>query len=132
MAKKKSLDPALRRKLEGMLSEHDDNEEIDVVTTESIEQLKEVGRDFLAKNRFQQGDLVEWKPGCKNKRMPPHGRPAIVVDVLETPIYDQEEKNSGSAYFREPLDLVCGFIDRDGDFLLFYFDSRRFRLFQGE
>ena len=34
--------------------------------------------------------------------------------------------DSGSPYFREPLDIVLGFVDGDGDFITYHFDSRRF------
>ncbi|TVQ85703.1 MAG: hypothetical protein EA400_14890 [Chromatiaceae bacterium] len=61
--------------------------------------------------------------------MPLPGEPAVVVSVLESPVPDNEQE-SGSTYFREPLDLVLGVIwDKEphrGDFVLFHFDSRRF------
>jgi len=34
--------------------------------------------------------------------------------------------DSGSPYFREPLDIVLGFLNGDGDFITYHFDSRRF------
>ena len=71
------------------------------------------------------GQLVMWKRGLKNKRRPEVGEPAIVVECLSEPVYDHE-KSTGSAYFREPLDIILGVFDDDEDFNLFYFDSRRF------
>lgn len=127
MEKKQDMDPELQYKLEAMFN--DDNE-LEVVSAESIARLKKVGNEFLKPGNFAPGDLVEWKPGCKNKRMPPEGIPAIVVEVIDPPIRDTEEQNAGSAYFREPLDLACGWIDSDGDFMVFHFDSRRFRLYE--
>lgn len=80
----------------------------------------------LAKHtRFRAGQIVRWKPGLKNRRLPDDGQPAIVVEVLDTPILAREEE-SGSAYFREPLDIVLGILDSDGDFVMFHYDSRRF------
>lgn len=81
-------------------------------------------------HRFKPGDLVTWKPGLQNRRSPRHGQPAVVIAVLEQPVYDNE-KDSGSTYFHEPLDVVLGVIwdcePRRGDFLTFHFDSRRFQ-----
>ncbi|MBK1618471.1 hypothetical protein CKO42_08475 [Lamprobacter modestohalophilus] len=78
---------------------------------------------------FKPGDLVCWKPGLKNRRVPAYGAPAVVLEVLDQPITDGETE-SGSTYFREPLSLVLGlFWDRDqgrGDFVAFHFDGRRF------
>jgi len=86
-------------------------------------------RDALAalseRNVFTPGTLVQWKPGLRNKKKPRYGEPAIVVEVLAQPVFGKTDE-SGSAYFREPLDLVAGFIDTDGDFVVFHFDSRRF------
>ncbi|MFP4280762.1 MAG: hypothetical protein ACLFQI_12290 [Halochromatium sp.] len=62
---------------------------------------------------FKPGDLVCWKPGLKNRRVPAYGTPAVVLEVLDPPIPDSE-RESGSAYFREPLSLVLGlFWDQD-------------------
>ncbi|UZR29205.1 hypothetical protein [Methylococcus mesophilus] len=87
-------------------------------------------RLFFQTHRFAPGDLVTWKPGLKNRRIPRYGQPAVVVALLEPPVLDHEEE-SGSTYFREPLDLVLGVVwDRDpgrGEFVTFHFDSRRFQ-----
>ena len=77
---------------------------------------------------FQSGDLVQWKPGLKNKRRPADGEPMIVVEVLDEPAMDTE-KSSGSPYFREPLDLVGAIRDDDGDFMILHYDKRRFEPF---
>lgn len=87
-----------------------------------------------ARHRFAPGDLIAWKPGLKNRRLPRYGQPAVVVAVLDPPVCDTEQ-DSGSTYFRDPLDLVLGLIwDRDpgrGDFVAFHFDSRRFQPWEG-
>lgn len=75
---------------------------------------------------FRSGDLLVWKEGLQNKKMPPYNVPVIVIEQIPTPIFDTE-KSSGSAYFREPLNLVAGFIDDDGDFVIFHFDAKRFK-----
>lgn len=82
---------------------------------------------------FKAGDLVFWKDGLRNRRYPRNGKPAIVLEVLQRPVIDDEE-DSGSTYVRELLDIVLGsFIDEGehrGDFLSWHFDSRRFEPWQ--
>ncbi|MEA3642104.1 MAG: hypothetical protein VBE63_19505 [Lamprobacter sp.] len=82
---------------------------------------------------FKPGDLVCWKPGLRNRRVPAYGAPAVVLEVLDQPITDGETE-SGSTYFREPLSLVLGlFWDREpgrGDFVAFHFDGRRFEAWE--
>jgi hypothetical protein len=39
-------------------------------------------------------------------------------------------EDAGSPFFQEPLDVVLGIIDRDGDFFCYHYDSRRFEPFQ--
>lgn len=95
----------------------------------TVEVLRERYDALADKNDFNEGEFVCWKPGLMNRRRPAEGEPAIVVKVLEEPVYD-EEKDAGSPTFREPLDLVLGLIDEDEDFLTFHFDSRRFHVFE--
>lgn len=90
-------------------------------------------RLFNERHEFKPGDLVTWKPGLENRRMPKAGNPAVVLAVLDPPVFDQE-RDSGHTYFHEPLDLVLGvFVDQGnarGDFLAWHFDSRRFQPWQ--
>lgn len=76
---------------------------------------------FNEKHTFAVGDIVEWKPGMANKKAE---GPFVVVKVLQVPVTDAEA-SPGSPYFNEPLDIVLGHIDADGDFMLYYYDSRR-------
>lgn len=77
---------------------------------------------------FKPGDIVRWKPSMKNRKRPAYGEPAVVVNVLSDPIHESKE-DAGSPYYHEPLTLVLGVIDSDGDLLLFHYDSRRFEPF---
>ena len=80
----------------------------------------------IPQSPLEPADIVYWKKGLRNKRLPKATQPAIVVELPEKTVHD-EDKDPGSAYFREPLDVILGFIDEeDGDFILFHFDSRRF------
>jgi hypothetical protein len=80
------------------------------------------------KYTFKVGDVVRWKEGLKNRKLPNEKLPAIVVEVLDNPIYD-EKAEVGSTYFREPLDIVLGMIIK-GDLITFHYDSRRFEPFE--
>jgi hypothetical protein len=82
-------------------------------------------KTFKTEHEFQGGQLVKWKNGMRNRSAPQLNQPAIVIQVLAEPIYDNELQ-SGSTYFHEPLDLILGVVDKDGDFLIFHFDKRRF------
>ena len=85
-----------------------------------MQTLKQAFETFNQKNTFKPGDIVEWKPGMKHKRS---DGPFVVVEVLDYPVVDTES-GAGTPYFREPLDLALGcFVS--GDFVIFYFDSRR-------
>ena len=95
------------------------------------QKLIEIGNRLISKSAddetIKAGDLVEWKEGLKNKRYPLEGEPAFVVEILDRPEYDQDVKTSGTAYFREPLTIILGVIDPEGDFMTYYYDKRRFK-----
>src|SRR3546814_14058437 len=50
--------------------------------------------------------------------------------MLSPPVIDGTFE-SGSTYFREPLDIIIGFVDEDGDFLNYHADARRFEPYSG-
>jgi hypothetical protein len=80
---------------------------------------------FLRRHEFKPGQLVCWKAELKNRKYPAYGECGVVVSVLPVPVMDSAA-DSGSPYFREPLDIVLGFVGGDGDFITYHFDSRRF------
>jgi hypothetical protein len=86
-----------------------------------VEYYDDLRKDFA----FKPGDIVKWKAGLRNRLLPKYEEPAIVVQVLDRPEFDQS-RDAGSTYFREPLDVVLGILDSDGDFSLFHLDRRRF------
>jgi len=88
------------------------------------DQLLNLYNEFQFSNKFEKGQIVKWKKGLKNKRLPRENQPAIVIELLDEPIYS--DFNSGTPYFREPLDLLLGFIGMQDDFIIFYYDKRRF------
>lgn len=98
----------------------------DLDKEETIARLKACAARLGKTHAFTKGQLVQWKKGLKNKRTPAYGEPVVVLEVLDQPIFDEETKSAGSPYFREPLTLVAGEIDGDGDLLCFHYDARRF------
>ncbi len=105
-----------------------DDEPLDSPLDDLATALRARFASLNCRQAFQAGDVVGWKVGLKNRRWPTYGKPAIVVEVLDSPVFDTE-KDSGDAYFREPLDLALGvFIEEGphrGDFVVWHFDSRR-------
>ena len=94
-----------------------------------LNDLKILHKSFLKKTNFKVGQIVKWKKGLKNKRFPLENQPVIVLEVLDEPVFDSETR-SGSPYFFEPLDIVLGIIDSDGDFIRFYYDRMRFESYK--
>jgi hypothetical protein len=102
----------------------------DLDKEETVARLKACAARLAKAHTFKRGQLVQWKKGLKNKVTPGYGEPVIVIETLDQPILDQHDKGSGSAYFREPLTLVAGEIDHEGDFLCFHYDGRRFEPYE--
>ncbi|WP_157681827.1 hypothetical protein [Microbacterium pygmaeum] len=94
-------------------------------THEYTASLVEQFHALSARESFRPGDLVVWKPRLKNRVHPAYDEPAVVVEVLETPVVNAEVDPS-STYFREPLDIVLGFLDDEDEILVYHYDSRRF------
>ena len=122
-------DKKLETEIAAMLKERFRNRKIENVPAH-IEKLRDAKDAFYKTYDFKVGDLVVWKEGLKNKVRPALNEPAIVIAVLEVPLKDQNKQDSGTPYFNEPLDLALGLIDDDGDFIIFYYDQRRFEPYQ--
>lgn len=77
------------------------------------------------------GMFAVWKPGLKNRRFPRYGEPVVVVALLDEPIINPSDE-SGSPYFKEPLDLLVGVVRGDDrEFLVYHADRRRFQPHEG-
>lgn len=96
-------------------------------TPERIEYLKEQYALFTQKHTFKPGDIVRWKSGLKNRKGS-YEEAYIVIEVLDEPMFDSKH-GSGNAYFHEPLDLQLAELNDDGDFIAYWYDSRRFEPF---
>lgn len=92
---------------------------------EIIESLQQAVYELKSISSFEIGDIVTWKPKLKNKRFPEYGQPAIVLEVLDEPCFSEEKITS--PYYNEPLDVRLGFLDDEGDFISFLFDSHKFK-----
>ncbi len=102
-----------------------------LTSEEKIDILNRRHSSFIENNIFELGQIVKWKPGLRNKETMGYDHPAIVFEILEKPVIDSS-KDASSPYFREPLDIVLGFLDDDNDYITFHCDSRRFEPFNCE
>lgn len=95
---------------------------------ERVRRLAELADAMDKSHIFRKGQLVQWKPGLKNRAAPAYNEPAVVREVLAVPVFDTCEAAScaGSPYFGEPLTLVLAIFDPDGDFAELRYDGRRF------
>ncbi len=114
-------------RLLNQLSSIENNKQI-IDIEKYIAELRTLSENLRQVNLFKIGDIVRWKKGLKNKRIPEYDVPAIVVEVLDNPIFD-DKVEIGSTYYHEPLDIVLGLIIK-GEFLTFHYDSRRMELYQ--
>lgn len=81
------------------------------------------------KYNFKKGELVIWKNGLKNKKVPDYGVPAVVIEVYEEPIID-EDAPLASPYYKEKLTLKLAILDEDNELFTFHYDGNRFEPFQ--
>lgn len=112
--------------IKALLASRNKSEKENLSFEEKAELLRKRYLAFSQQEVFEPGELVKWKPGLRNKGGLGYGDVAIVVDVFQEPIFDTK-KDSGSPYFREPLDLSVAFLDSDNDFIVLHVDSRRIR-----
>ncbi len=94
--------------------------------------LRILAESFGKTQTFKVGQLVRWKKNMKNRRNPEYGNPIVVTQVLDHPVHDQDQKNgAGSPYFREPLTIVAGRMDNEGNLVCYHYDGRRLEPFGG-
>jgi hypothetical protein len=90
------------------------------------ERLRTAFKGYSDPDEFSPGQLVQWKEALRNRQLPEYGQSAVVLEVLDQPVVSEAEPVD-SPYYREPLDLVLGVIDGDGDLAAFHFNGRRFK-----
>lgn len=91
----------------------------------ACQELVNIFHDYMQSSQLKPGDVVRWKSNLRNKRLPNYFEPAVVVEVLETPVIDTTQ-DFGSPYYLERLDVKLGVLNEEGDFVCFLFDSNRF------
>jgi hypothetical protein len=69
-----------------------------------INRLRENAKALFQSTKFKIGDVVSWKDGLKNKRYPAYKQPAIVLEMLEPFIKDNDPS------YNEKLTIKLGFI----------------------
>jgi hypothetical protein len=106
-------------------TEREQNEDPAITARKLIDMLAETS----APRSFKRGDLVMQLPYSPYS-LPPKGKPAIVVEVLQTPILDPQP-NAESFDFRLPLDMIIGVVC-NGAFLLFHQCSRYLQPYNGD
>lgn len=133
MPRKSTLDPQVKALLDNLDLDDGGEELLAEPAGEAGEHLRGLlerlnnGRE----RALRPGMLATWKPGLKNRRFPRYGEPVVVVALLETPIINPGDE-SGSPYFREPLDLLLGLVRGDDrEFLVYHADRRRFQPCEG-
>jgi hypothetical protein len=129
MSSKRKIDPALQSLLQGLANSETSGVDFRMeARAEAISRLRDSYRRIKATDpaQFRPGDLVRWQPGMKDLKWPQYGESAVMVEVLDPPLLD-DEQSAGTPYFRMPLTLVLGVHHKDG-FHCWHFDGRRFEL----
>lgn len=86
--------------------------------------LRDNHERLLVENKFKPGQFVKWKEGLRNRTIPAPNQAAIVITVLDVPVFD-ENKNSFTPGFREPLDICIGVLGPLGDTIPYWLNSQR-------
>lgn len=118
----------MRSELAKVLLEHamssGDDDQLEPVNRAAIAaDLKAKLASLNVKHDFKVGDLVQYKSGLDNKKIP-KGNVAIISKILPTPIIG-DKGDSGSAYFKEALDVVVLEISSNNTATEYHLDSRR-------
>jgi hypothetical protein len=111
--------------LEKLTSESDNDEEEEKYDEKHIDNLQKTYKSLLIKYEYKPGQLIKWKKGLRNRALPKENQPAIVIEALKE-VLIENERDTGSTYYREPLDIILGLIDSTGHMITFHYDSRRF------
>jgi len=87
-----------------------------------VEQLQETIRLYKDNPTiFKEGDVLQWKPGLKNRRS---SGPFVIMELIDPPLTNTAA-DSGSPYYREELDIACALYDEYGDVSIHHYDSKR-------
>jgi hypothetical protein len=112
------LQPLLNAKTVKQRESQFQKAEANIVNVAKEKLLTEAFNQYNIHQAFQVGALIQWKMGMKNRPKPNYNEPAIVMNVLPTPI--------DSPVNTEKLDIKLGLILENGEFALFLYDKNRF------
>lgn len=99
-------------------------------TLTHVRQLEKLRDTYFRPVTHAVGDLIQWKSGMMNHKLPQYGEPVVVMDVLDPPMNDTD--GPGSPYFNEPITIKIGWIDnKTGNFYMIGVDGARFEKFDG-
>ena len=114
-----------------------------VETAEQIEEIKarmkgnalspllHLADKFLQQEAFEVKDVVKWIPGLQVMNMPALEQPAVVLELLDQPVVDEDaELGDPSRSIR--CDIVIGFMVDEKRMVTVLADSRRFQAFGGD
>jgi hypothetical protein len=73
---------------------------------------------------FEPGDLVTWKPGFRNRRVPDYGQPCVVFQKFKKYKKSILTVNKIQA-IEDRVNMECAAFDDDGDLYVFLCDSQR-------
>jgi len=114
------------KKFKRILDSSDSNDITLAVDETALNVLNQKVSKFLDNSKaIQVGDIVRWKKGLKNRKYPKENQLCKVIEVIKQPII-QDTRDSGSPYYREPLDLILALLDDNSDLVLYHYDKRRF------
>lgn len=100
-----------------------DNDDEKVV--QNIEEQKRLLALLHVKHEFKAGDVVVWKKGLKDRKFPDYDEPALITEVMDPPIFDNE-RDTGEPYFMIPLSIKIGRTIPGRGFCEYCLDGRRF------
>lgn len=84
-------------------------------------------RYLMSQHEFKVGQVVQWKAGMQVSTLPAPSQPAVVVEVLSTPIDDADNHMLLDPLRTLRCDMVIAFDSPDeGVLVTTYADSRRF------
>lgn len=92
---------------------------------ESLKPLLAIAEQFITPNKFKVMDAVKWIPGLQVMNLPAIAQPAIVLEILDSPVVD-EEVELGDPARSIKCDMMIGFMVDGQRMITVLADSRRF------
>jgi len=95
----------------------------------TTEEIWEAGQRYLQKHDLVPGQLVRWKKGLRNAKIPGDGEPAVILEVV--PGMRSEAGDLGGSHDFEPNEIRVGIIN-EGRLFAWWLDANRFEPWDGE